>query len=202
EILSGMNFILSISSGVIKLTGPAGTGKSRLLQELRRELQGEKQDLVLFANPPKSPEDLQEQIRRQLKLDRNLAFAKALSLAILAKPYDQQRLVVAFDDAEQIDQDTLISTTQFLDILHNDQPLVSLVLCGDETLSVRLDEPVFRPLVKDLLLSYELNPMTREQLQAYARACLPGLNIGSFEIRNGVLETLYKESRGLPGAVP
>jgi guanylate kinase len=47
-----MNFILSISVGVVKLTGPAGTGKTRLLQQLEAELQSERQETLLFLTPP------------------------------------------------------------------------------------------------------------------------------------------------------
>ena len=64
EILSGMNFILSISVGVVKLTGPAGTGKTRLLQQLETELQAEKQEALLFLKPPTSIKELHDSISR------------------------------------------------------------------------------------------------------------------------------------------
>lgn len=202
EILSGMSFILSISNGVIKLTGPKGVGKTRLLQRLHREMKEEKQEMVLFFTPPVSAEEIETAIRRQLHLDHDLPFAKALTLAILAKPFDQQRLIIVFDDVGQIDQDTLLSTTGFLAISHNQQPLISLVLCGDESVNERFAQAVFKPLTGDLLLSYELNPLTKEQLQQFAKALLPTLGLKPFEIRNGVLERLYADSAGLPGAVP
>lgn len=202
EILSGMNFILSISTGVVKLTGPNGVGKTRLLQQLHKAMKEEKQEMVLFFTPPVSPKEIEDAVRRQLRLDRDLPFPKALTLAVLARPFDQQRLIIVFDEVERIEQDTLLSTTQFLDIIHHEQPLISLVLCGDESVNVRLQQPVYQPLVRDTLLSYELNPLTKEQLQVFARALLPAMGLKPFEIRNGVLEKLYVESGGLPGAVP
>lgn len=158
EILSGMNFILSISVGVVKLTGPAGTGKTRLLQQLETELQAEKQEALLFLKPPTSIKELHDSISRQLKLDNEFGFNKALIHHIIAKPYDQQRLVVLFDNAEKIDIDVLLAIALFRNIMHNSQPIVSIVLCGGEELNQKLEDSSYRPLVQDMLLSYELTP--------------------------------------------
>lgn len=202
EILSGMNFILSISVGVVKLTGPAGTGKTRLLQQLETELQSERQETLLFLTPPTSIKDLHDTITRKLKLDNEFGFNKALIHHIIAKPYDQQRLVVVFDNAEQIDIDVLLAIALFRNILHNNQPIVSIVLCGSEALNAKLDDSSYRPLVTDMLLSYEINPMTREQLQAYGNACADIHRLGKLPLKNGVLTELLTESKGLPGPVP
>jgi hypothetical protein len=202
EILSGMNFILSISVGVVKLTGPAGTGKTRLLQQLETELQAERQETLLFLTPPTSIKDLHDTITRRLKLDNEFGFNKALIHHIIAKPYDQQRLVVVFDNAEQIDIDVLLAIALFRNIMHNGQPIVSIVLCGSEALNTKLEDASYRPLVTDMLLSYEINAMTREQLQAYGHACADIHRLGKLPLKNGVLTELLSESKGLPGPVP
>ena len=202
EILSGMNFILSISVGVVKLTGPAGTGKTRLLQQLEAELASERQETLLFLTPPSSIKDLHDNITSRLKLDNEFGFNKALIHHIIAKPYDQQRLVVVFDNAELIDIDVLLAIALFRNIMHNNQPIVSIVLCGNEALNAKLEDSSYRPLVQDLLLSYELNPLTREQLQAYGNACADIHRLGKLPLKNGVLTELLNESKGLPGPVP
>ncbi len=202
EILSGMNFILSISVGVVKLTGPAGTGKTRLLQQLETELQAERQESLLFLTPPTSIKDLHDTITRRLKLDNEFGFNKALIHHIIAKPYDQQRLVVIFDNAELIDIDVLLAIALFRNVMHNNQPIVSIVLCGSEALNTKLEDSSYRPLVSDLLLSYEINAMTREQLQAYATACADIHRLGKLPLKNGVLTELLNDSKGLPGPVP
>ncbi|MEY4642756.1 MAG: hypothetical protein RLZZ227_2750 [Pseudomonadota bacterium] len=202
EILSGMNFILSISVGVVKLTGPTGTGKTRLLQQLQDELEAERQETILFLTPPASIKDMQDAISRKLRLDNEFGFNKALIHHIIAKPYDQQRLVLAFDEAEKIDIDVLLAIALFRNITHNSQPIVSIVLCGSDALNARLDDIAYRPLVQDMLLSYELNPLTREQLQAYGNACADLHRLGKLPLKNGVLTELLAESKGLPGTVP
>ncbi len=202
EILSGMNFILSISVGVVKLTGPAGTGKTRLLQQLETELESERQETILFKTPPTSIKDLHDSISRRLKLDNEFGFNKALIHHIIAKPYDQQRLVVVFDDAEKIDIDVLLAIALFRNVMHNNQPIVSIVLCGSEVLNTKLEDSSYRPLVQDMLISYELNPLTKQQLQAFGHACADIHRLGKLPLKNGVLAGLFEDSKGLPGAVP
>jgi hypothetical protein len=197
-----MNFILSISVGVVKLTGPAGTGKTRLLQQLETELQAERQETLLFLTPPTSIKDLHDTITKRLKLDNEFGFNKALIHHIIAKPYDQQRLVVVFDNAELIDIDVLLAIALFRNVMHNGQPIVSIVLCGSEALNTKLEDASYRPLVADMLLSYEINPLTREQLQAYGNACADIHRLGKLPLKNGVLTELLAESKGLPGPVP
>ncbi len=197
-----MNFILSISVGVVKLTGPAATGKTRLLQQLETELQAERQETLLFPSAPTSIKDLHDTISRKLKLDNEFGFNKALIHHIIAKPYDQQRLVVVFDDAEKIDIDVLLAIALFRNIMHNNQPIVSIVLCGSEALNAKLEDSSYRPLVQDMLISYELNPLTKQQLQAYGHACADIHRLGKLPLKNGVLTELFAESQGLPGVVP
>ncbi len=49
EILGGLSFVLSISNGVVKLTGKTGVGKTALCIELLSELKSEKIDFCVFS---------------------------------------------------------------------------------------------------------------------------------------------------------
>jgi Cdc6-like AAA superfamily ATPase len=68
EVLGGLSFVLSISNGVVKLTGKTGTGKTAMCIELLKELKTEKIEFVHFPNAPESYAEVQAAIQEKLKL--------------------------------------------------------------------------------------------------------------------------------------
>lgn len=49
EILGGLSFVLSISNGIVKLTGKTGSGKTAMCIELLQELRTEKLNLFISS---------------------------------------------------------------------------------------------------------------------------------------------------------
>jgi type II secretory pathway predicted ATPase ExeA/ketosteroid isomerase-like protein len=201
DIISGVQLILSFSDGVVKLTGPAGSGRTRLLQELQHVMQEEKQRTILFIPPPKSVQDLYNTITRTYSLGADVSFRKALTRFLSSKPRDQQTLFLLIDDADSMDDDTMSGLILLREVKNNTQGLVSIVLCGSPQLSARLAEPTFADLAKDIILNYELLPLDRPGLAAFCKDAIAQHKLGIPVPVGRTLDKLLAETGGLPGKV-
>ena len=205
EILGGLSFILSISNGVVKLSGQTGTGKTALCIELLQELRTEKIEFVHFPDAPEDFAAVEKAIKEKLKLqpktegDRE-SFIQALTAHIIKKSFDEQKLVLIFDDAEKLNPDLISELTTFRHIHLNDQGLVSIVISGTEEMEKKLNENA-SSMVSDLLVSYTLEPMNREQLAEFCRAYLEEIKMDS-SLTEENLEQLLEITQGLPGDIP
>ncbi len=201
DIISGIQLIFSFSDGVVRLTGPEGTGKSSLLDALLDTLQEDHQLAMLFKLPPKSPLELHNHLTRELALPANLGFRKALARFITARPRDKQHLILLFDDADRMDEETLLDLMQLREVTNNGQPLVSIVLAGLPELSTHLAQPAVADLAKDIALSYEMDALDLKELEQFCSAAITALNLKIPRPTTRTLDYLLTETGGLPGRV-
>lgn len=205
EILGGLSFVLSISNGVVKLTGKTGTGKTAMCIELLKELKTEKIEFVHFPNAPESYAAVQNAIQAKLKLgskpdDDKDSFIQSLTAHIIKKSFDEQRLVFIFDDVENLSSDVLTELTSFRHIHLNDQGLVSIVLSGTHDMDKKLSNGA-SSLISDLLVSYTLEPMNREQLAEFCKVYLAEIKMDA-ELTEENISQLLEISESLPGDIP
>lgn len=201
EIISGIQMILSFSDGVVKLTGQEGAGKTSLLQKLQAHIEAEGQQTLLFSPPPKSVLELHNTVTRTYALGADLSFRKALARHLGNQPRDKQNLIMLFDDADTMDDETLCDLLLFRNVKQGDQALVSIVLFGSSNLDQRLSAPELADLVRDIVLNYELNPLDASQLAAFCKEAIPALGLRISLPSAQRLEQLLQETRGLPGVV-
>lgn len=205
EILGGLSFVLPISNGVVKLTGKTGTGKTAMCIELLKELKTEKIEFMHFPNAPESYAAVQNAIQAKLKLgskpdDDKDSFIQSLTAHIIKKSFDEQRLVLIFDDVENLSSDVLTELTSFRHIHLNDQGLVSIVLSGTHDMDKKLSNGA-SSLISDLLVSYTLEPMNREQLAEFCKVYLAEIKMDA-ELTEENISQLLEISEGLPGDIP
>ncbi|MDC1436009.1 ATP-binding protein [Gammaproteobacteria bacterium] len=206
EILGGgLSFVLSISNGVVKLTGKTGTGKTAMCIELLKELKTEKIEFVHFQNAPESYAAVQAAIQEKLKLDSKTegdkdSFIQSLTAHIIKKSFDEQRLVLIFDDVENLGSDVLTELTSFRHIHLNDQGLVSIVLSGTEEMEKKLSNGA-SSLIADLLVSYTLEPMNREQLAEFCKVYLAEIKMEA-NLTEENISQLLEITEGYPGDIP
>ena len=201
EVISGIVLILSISDGVVKVTGIEGTGKSSLLRELRGEFGNEDQQAILFENSPSTVQEIHDVITRELNLSANTSFRKALSRHILSRGRDQQSLIVIFDEAHRLDGEKLDAITKLREIRDNHKSLVSVVLGGDPQLNTLLSQEANQALADDITVSYELQPLTRDQLSQFCQDLIFSRKLKISRPEGERLDNLLAETGGLPGSV-
>lgn len=201
EVISGISTVFSFSDGVVKLTGPAGVGKTAVLAEVIKELKGESFEVVEFKSPPKSADDLQATLIRQFKLGADLSFRKSLIRYLSNKPRDLQKLILVFDNAEQINTETLQGLHTLRELEHNGRPLISLLVCGGKTLNAHLNQPELAALLADITLNYTLNPLENEELAEFCAIFLQQSGKGRLLLDEPYLAALEEKTQGRPAAV-
>jgi len=205
EVLGGLSFVLSISNGVVKLLGQTGAGKTALCIELLGELKKEKIEFVHFPDAPQNFAAVEQAIKEKLKLQSKVecdreSFIQALTAHIVKKSFEEQKLVLIFDDVENLNQDVLSELTTFRHIHLNDQGLVSIVLSGTEAMEQNIKEAA-TSLVSDLLVSYTLEPMNKEQLAHFCEAYLEEIKMDA-KLSDENITQLLEITEGLPGSIP
>ena len=96
-----------------------------------------------------------------LQLDDNADFYTALNSHIQARPFDQQKLILVFDDADQIPDDCFEAIRILFEKNYHEKPDVSMVFAGTELLDQKLNEPANRTFNKNIILNFEVKPMNR-----------------------------------------
>jgi hypothetical protein len=201
EIISGIVLILSISDGVVKLTGLEGTGKTSLLRELQSELETEDQQTILFKSSPSTVQEIHDVITRELKLAADTSFRKALSRHIMSRGRDQQSLIIIFDEAHHLDGEKLEAIIRLREIRDNDKALVSVVLGGEPALNTLLSREENQPLANDITVSYELKPLTRDQLSEFCKDLIFSRKLKIPGPKGARLDQILADTGGLPGSV-
>lgn len=204
DIISGITVVLSFSDGIIKIIGREGSGKSVLTQLLAAELVEEEQEVVIFSDIPHSESDLHDPIQQQLHLDlgENSDFYAALNHHIQARPFDQQKLILVFDDADQIPDDCFDAIRTLFEKNYHDRPEVSMVFAGTDLLDQKLNEPQNRTFNKNIILNFEVKPMNRGELEAFCNAYLEEMGLQSHHLSKDDLDSIFNQTQGLPGKIP
>ena len=188
DIISGITVVLSFSDGIIKIIGREGSGKSVLCQLLATELMEENQEVVIFSDIPHSEAELHNPIQQQLhlQLDDNADFYTALNSHIQARPFDQQKLILVFDDADQIPDDCFEAIRILFEKNYHEKPDVSMVFAGTELLDQKLNEPANRTFNKNIILNFEVKPMNRGELEAFCNAYMVEMGLQKHQQENNL----------------
>jgi general secretion pathway protein A len=136
---------LRLRKGLFLLMGKIGTGKTTLCRYIQQKY-GKEFSIFLFSNPFLTPQEFQQKLVRDLKLDREQDFLTALQERLI-KLHKRKRNPVLF-----LDEGHLLGTElfEFLLILSNLQAnsahLIQIVLAGQPEMEALLQQPRFASL--------------------------------------------------------
>lgn len=200
EIIEGIRTSLNVNEGIIKLTGPQGSGKSALCGELEKDLREDTFPVVYFGSPPASADELQQRIAGSLGIEINASFNKALTDYLINREA-RKPLVLIFDDAEGIDDDTLQMIRLLSNIQDETQRLVRVVLSGSSQLEEKLESPRYRSLSQHINQSFELRPMDQDELEEFSFTLMRQLGLELHGLEDSAMRRIHRMTRGYPGAV-
>jgi MSHA biogenesis protein MshM len=206
EALNTLLIAVKNGEGFIKITGEVGTGKTLLCRKFLASLD-ESFITAYIPNPYLEPrtllialaEELNLKVRRDL--DQHLML-KALTLAMLDFARQGKRVLVCLDEAQAMPLETLEALRLLSNLETEKRKLIQVVLFGQPELNEKLELPSLRQLKQRIAFHYELQPLSRDELDYYVahRLTVAGQQGGAL-FTKGALATLYRASGGVPRLV-
>ena len=206
EALNTLLIAVKNGEGFIKITGEVGTGKTLLCRKFLASLD----DSFITAyipNPYLEPrtllialaEELDLKVKRDL--DQHLML-KALTLAMLDFARHGKRVLVCLDEAQAMPLETLEALRLLSNLETEKRKLIQVVLFGQPELNEKLELPSLRQLKQRIAFHYELQPLSRDELDYYVahRLTVAGQQGGAL-FSKGALAMLYRASGGVPRLV-
>lgn len=199
EILQGVLTDLAVNEGIIKITGKSGAGKTALCSELFHDIESKGQLAVFFLQAPANATALQNNILASLKLDSSGNFTKTLTAYLREQSPPRIPLVLIFDDAQKLDQQSFSAIRMLCNIQEAAHALIRVILCGSEELDQKLATPALRAVTQFLSQSFSLPYLSREQVhdfcQGYWEQTASDMKPMSIKLQ----QKLFQETQGHPG---
>lgn len=204
-----LKFLLHLApySDVLLLTGPPGSGKSCLIQQIithcspswricrieaeiatdvNTVLQKLAEVFLFDASPELSLEQRIADMHKMLKAQRNSALAP----------------VVIIDDAHLVGLPILHFLASLLDYDDQEDRLMCLILAGRDELKERLSVPSLELLRAKVGHAFELTPFEEEDTRAYIEHRIAVAGGGGETIfTSAVYQAIHEESGGIPGKI-
>lgn len=161
------------AEGIGLLCGPAGSGKSLILQLLAAGFRDKFQVAVLNSSQLCTRKALLQSILFELKLPYRDQDEGELRLSLLQhlEPRDggPLGLLLLVDEAHTLPQRLLEELRQLTNVVRSGQPRVRLILAGNNSLEERLSSPKLESFQQRLATRCYLQPLTRDETLQYVR---------------------------------
>ncbi|MFP5506656.1 MAG: ExeA family protein, partial [Gammaproteobacteria bacterium] len=196
SVLAALRDDVEAGRHLLCVTGDAGSGKTALLRELRRRLQG---SIGLIEQPV--PNQLLRDVARSLGLDTSdqesepiLRRRMVMQLALAEQR--RQPIVLIVDDADRLPKQDIELLLHFFPPGH-----ATLVLAGEAPPQDWLDLCVMAagPVRADA--AYRLEPLTAEETAGYLRHRLRAAGLPEDLFRADAAEAIHRQGGGVPGRI-
>lgn len=199
EALASMIYGIEQGKGFIMVSGDVGTGKTLLIQTLKRELDS-KHIVISITNPWCSPEDVLAAIRQSVELEGpdNNALNDALRRRLIELNGEGRRVILVIDEAHQMSAQMMEGVRLLSNIETETEKLLQVVFVGQDELSEIMGRHSMRQIQQRLFISHHLEPMTQEETLGYIRRRLQIAGGTPLLFPQDCMEMIFKESKGTP----
>ena len=170
EALSSILYGIESGLGFVTLTAKPGMGKTTLLFEALRRLQDTTRTVFLFQTIS-TPSDLLQALLMDLGVKdlsgTFIGMQAQLNEVLVAQSETNQRLVVAIDEAQNLDESVLEAVRMLSNFETSRHKLMQIVLCGQLQLAEKLELPQLLQLRQRISIFGHLKPLTQEETGAY-----------------------------------
>lgn len=206
EALNTLLLAVREGEGFVKITGEVGTGKTLLCRRFLATL-GEDCRSAYLPNPSLRPQTLLLALAKELGADitpetDEYTLMKALNDLLLGEAAAGRRVVVCLDEVQAMPLPTLETVRLLSNLETEKRKLLQVVLFGQPELDAKLADASVRQIRQRIAFHYQLQGLTRDELQAYLDHRLRVAGYRGAPLFDGAATTgLYRASRGIPRLV-
>ncbi len=200
-----LDYSLREKANFLFLTGEVGSGKTTLIRDLVKKLDG-KVTLSMVFNTKVNAEQLLSMINEDFGLDSpgrdKVLLLKELNKFLIDEYQKGHHAVLIIDEAQNLSPDLLEEVRLLSNLEMDDAKLLQIILVGQPELERVLSLPELRQLRQRISIMCHLCPLTRTETEEYIfhRLEVAGnRNAATFSIE--ALDSLYIASKGIPRVV-
>jgi general secretion pathway protein A len=203
EALQHLLYGLQERKGFIVLVGEVGCGKTTLCRRLLNELEGTTWDTALILNPRINETEMLRAILRELGEEPRGEglhdLIAQMQEVLLQRIANGREIVLIIDEAQNLSFEVLEQIRLISNLETDKQKLLQIILMGQPELKDILALPELRQLRQRILVHYELNTLTRNDVAHYIRhrLSLAGSE-GRPTFTGWASRKIHRFSRGIP----
>lgn len=205
NIIASVEFALRRDTGIIKVVGEVGTGKTLLCRLLMRRLVDT--DTVAYINAPRAnAQSIILAICEEfgIAVDPAASPYTTLNRFLVAEHEKGRMAVVVVDEAQHLGKDGLEAVRLISNLETEKSKLLQIVLFGQTELDDLLRDPALRQLNQRVVFSLTTKPMTAEESIHYIDHRVgvsrrAGIEYGIFSDK--ARELIARHSRGIPRVI-
>jgi len=203
EALAHLVYGLGEGGGFVILTGEVGTGKTTICRCLLEQVP-DNVDVALVFNPKVTSIELIATVCDELfvKYPEKDASIKTLTDVLnhhlLEAHARGRRTVLIIDEAQNLSADVLEQIRLLTNLETSTQQLLQIILIGQPELRTLLQREDLRQLAQRVTARYHLQPVSREDTEAYIRHRLQICGARRPIFSKAAVDRIYKLSGGIP----
>ena len=204
KAISYLKYGLQERAGFILLTGEVGSGKTTIIRDLINNLDAD-MVLAMVFNTRATARQMLAMINEDFGLEvggkdkDKVTLLRDLNDHLVALHAEQKRPVIIIDEAQNLSPAVLEEIRLLSNLEADNFKLVQIVLVGQPELQKVITRPELRQLRQRISVHCHLEPLTREETEAYVyhRLAMAG-NRNALRWQEGTFDTLYGYSGGIP----
>jgi type II secretory pathway predicted ATPase ExeA len=211
DALAELQQAIAQRNGLMLITGPSGTGKSSLLEELsRRLMRGGKTTSIVFTNPLITFSKLVHTIHDRLFPEQQPAANIEELLAQIKKELTSPRtrgwnIAILVDEAQHLPTDTLAQLGRLLKIKASEGRVFQMVLVGQPDLPPRFETRRLDHLGELIHSRCEVTPLDDQETRSYIDhrvrvAAVPGHDF-VFPFSRDLVDEIAERAEGRPANI-
>jgi general secretion pathway protein A len=203
EALAHLLYGLGESGGFVQLTGEVGTGKTTICRCLLEQVP-ENVDVAVVLNPKVTAQELLATICDELGIANPGDNASIKSLIDILNRYlldahaRGRRTVLIIDEAQNLSADVLEQVRLLTNLETSTEKLLQIILIGQPELRDLLARADMRQLSQRITARYHLEPISREEADAYIRHRLQVCGSSQNLFSKRAVDKIHKLSDGIP----
>lgn len=169
--LAYLRYGLHQGQGFVVVTGVPGTGKSLLIQTMLAELADQNIVVVSINNTNLEADDVLRTVAKSLDVycgdTTKASLLNALEKFLVERNKKGQRVLLIFDEAQNLPQRSVEELRMLSNFQRGDQPLIQIMLLGQQQLQSQLAHPDMEQLAQRVIASCHLKPLGADETRGY-----------------------------------